>query len=908
MLKYEYNCTSEFFFSEVFFINRDRRGELGKLKWLTKLVVFTLVFLTISSPLHTYAEATEPYPYIGRVIADQAHLHKGATDNYEFVASFKKGETVGVIGTFTNSANEEWLNIAANGYKGWMKKANVTAVKDSPASLYVSSQNAEVRKGASTTYQSVATLDYGQKISIIDSFINSAGSIWYRADLGSVQGWIMKEQLSSTSVLTNAQTIKNASIHSGAHPSYRTVTTLSAQTQLTVFDTFKNSQQEVWYKVETNDGLQGWIQSGNIEAVKENSNTTPEAGSYYVVEIESKIHSGALDSYRVVYQPKLNENLQVIDEFTNNLNQKWYRVQTENGTQGWILASDLQTEPLPDSQVVSNYVYAKTDGVVARKGALSSYGAVETFAKSDDLRVIDTFVNNKNEFWLRIQITDQTAGWVLADQTTNTPKLNATHYLNENGVVRSGALDSYRVLASFPKNSAVYVMDTFVNNNKELWYRVKLETGATGWINASSVTTKKLMINSTYKVGTNNTYLYRGALYTYSKVTKLSYNTSVKVLYEFINNNNQHWYNVQLSNGKKGWVPKPELFTSLSERDFVYPLGQNVLRKSATSSSGSNTKVNAGEQLLYLWTHNEWINVENSKGVRGWILKDQTREFIPNIFQNPKVTQSGNATTLIWDKSLNFSVGNKLLANGVVQLTGSKLHTVLPSQSIKGLKSISATSSAITLTPAPGYMIQVRNNSKQAQVKVMPIGLAGKKIVIDAGHGDHDPGAIGPTKLREKDVTLDVSKKLKAELERQGATVILTRSDDTYLTLAERVAIANAADNDAFISIHANANVSTSARGTETYYNTAYNFNGPRSSILAGYIQDSLVDRINTYDRGTKTANFYVIKNNELPSALVEIAFISNPNEESMLKSDIVRGQAAVGIAEGIKKYFTGGY
>lgn len=854
------------------------------------------------------AEASTNYPFIGQVATEDTQLHKGATANYEVVLTLAKGHVVGVISEFTNNQNEKWLNISVNSTKGWVKQENISPIKDKSSSLYVKKNAAEMRKGASPDYLLIEHLEYGQKVTIIDQYVSNTGEIWYRIDLETVQGWVHSSNLSTTPVAENRQTNQSATVHSGATEQYKIVATLKENVQITVVNQIKNAAGEVWYQIQLKDGVKGWIHSEMTETIQENGSSLQDYKTVYVRNVNSKVHSGALDSYRVIYLPKQNEALQVIDEFTNNLNQKWYRVSINEETKGWILASSVQDSPLSENYIVGDYVFAKSNTSVIRRGALTGYSIAEKLTANDDLKVIDTFFNQNNEFWIRVQSSNNVSGWIHSEDIIKSPKLNTTYYLNQPGTVRSGALDSYRQLASLPTGSAIYVTDTFTNNNKELWYRVKLESGETGWINATSVTSKIIHINKSLRVGTNATYAYKGAMYTYSKVSKLPYNTSTKVLYEFINNQNQHWYNVQLSNSKKAWVPKAELFNSLADRQFVYSINSNVLHKSATSSSGYNTKVQAGEQLLYLWSHNDWINVENSKGVRGWILKSGTREFIPNVFRNPAITKSGNASTLTWEKSQNFSIGNKLLSNGVVQLTGSKLYTELPAQSITGLKSITATSSAITLTPQPGYMIQVRNNSNQTQVKVMPIGLSGKRIIIDAGHGDNDPGAIGPTNLREKDVTLDVSKKLKAELERQGAIVTLTRSDDTYLTLEQRTKVANSSDSDAFISIHANASVSTSARGTETYYNTAYNFNGPRSSILAKYIQDSLVDRINTYDRGTKTANFYVIKNNELPSALVELAFISNPNEESMLKNNVIRGQAAVGIAEGLKKYFSGGY
>ncbi|KPD00142.1 N-acetylmuramoyl-L-alanine amidase LytC precursor [Geobacillus sp. BCO2] len=120
----------------------------------------------------------------------------------------------------------------------------------------------------------------------------------------------------------------------------------------------------------------------------------------------------------------------------------------------------------------------------------------------------------------------------------------------------------------------------------------------------------------------------------------------------------------------------------------------------------------------------------------------------------------------------------------------------------------------------------------------------------------------------------------------------LTRSTDIFLELSERTWIANSSDYDAFISIHADS-YSRTSRGTTTYYNVSSNFNGPKSEQLAAIVQKHLVQQLGTYDRGHKTQDFYVNRKNELPSILVELAFISNPNEEALLKTKAFRQKSS---------------
>ncbi|MCM3443782.1 peptidoglycan-binding protein [Metabacillus halosaccharovorans] len=176
--------------------------------------------------------------------------------------------------------------------------------------------------------------------------------------------------------------------------------------------------------------------------------------------------------------------------------------------------------------------------------------------------------------------------------------------------------------------------------------------------------------------------------------------------------------------------------------------------------------------------------------------------------------------------------------------------------------------------------------------------LSGKKIVIDAGHGGDDPGAVSKG-LKESVFVLDIAKQLKSSLENDGATVQMTRSTDIYLTLSQRYTIANNSDADAFISIHNNAG---GGYGTETYWNSKYS--STKSKQLATNIQKELVSKVNLRDRGVKQGNFSVIKYTKIPSSLVEVAFIDNANERSLLNTSKFRKSAAEGIYNGIREYF----
>jgi len=173
------------------------------------------------------------------------------------------------------------------------------------------------------------------------------------------------------------------------------------------------------------------------------------------------------------------------------------------------------------------------------------------------------------------------------------------------------------------------------------------------------------------------------------------------------------------------------------------------------------------------------------------------------------------------------------------------------------------------------------------------------KVFIDAGHGGSDPGAVR-FGLNEKDANLDIALRLKNKLQASGFDVVMTRTDDSYYSLDDRVNMANRSGADIFLSIHNNAVFAESVHGTETFWCP----NGVSgSSDFAALVQSSLLSEIGRADRGVKTANFRVIKYTTMPAALVECAFLSNPEENNLLKTADFRDKCATGLFNAIKKF-----
>ncbi len=173
------------------------------------------------------------------------------------------------------------------------------------------------------------------------------------------------------------------------------------------------------------------------------------------------------------------------------------------------------------------------------------------------------------------------------------------------------------------------------------------------------------------------------------------------------------------------------------------------------------------------------------------------------------------------------------------------------------------------------------------------------KIFIDPGHGGKDPGAIGKRGTQESDVVLGIAKELAAILNKDGFITMLSRNDDSTLSLADRAALANNGQADLFISIHCNGFTNSGASGTEVYSHP----NNAQAAGLAKNILNSLCSLIGTKSRGTKTENFAVLRLAKMPAVLIETAFITNETEENIMLEPGFAAKAALGIAEGIYEY-----
>ena len=878
---------------------------------MKKIIASSVLATAALLPNFTYAEETT---YPASMTTDSAvEIRKGTTPDDQVVTTLPDGESVVVVDEFTNSSGELWYKVESDGISGWglstgFQEADASLVGQDAVST---GSNVNVRRGASTSYEVIGKLTLGQKVKVIDQHANSQGELWYRISFNGQLGWVIADFLKADSgstepppsepaIIKKTVQVDSAAVRRGASSDYQAVATLSKNQEVSIIAEYKNSKGELWYRVDLGSVI-GWVISSAF--VKPAYTITTKT----VLVEKADVRRGASSDYESVATLSKNQGVKVIGEHKNSKGELWYRVDLGSNIVGWVINTAFIAPPYTVTTKV-----VQIEKTAVRRGASSDYESVSTLSKNQSVKVIGEHKNSKGELWYRVDIGSNIIGWVISSAFDKPQYSITTKVVQvESAAVRRGASSSYEAVAAVSRNQEIKIIDEFTNSSGELWYRADLGD-VIGWVNSTAFEKPQpgtISLSGTYYVGNRNTNLYSGATYDYRVVERLNFTGKVTVLSGFINDSLQTWARVSTSTGNTGWVPLKDLVKSTSELDYVYALSSAALRRGASTSYGIAAALKADEPLLVLSKLSGWLNVETAAGIRGWILESQTSEVSLKRLASPSTYTEGNANYLVWKKPTNFDFTYSKLSDYRLKLTQGITDAELPNFKVKGIKTVetvqsTSTEKSVILTFEPGYTFTIRDYSDKVTIKVIPTGLLGKQIVIDAGHGGKDAGAIGPTGLMEKDVNLATALLLKSELERNGASVLLTRSRDIFLELAERTAIANSSTYDAFISIHADSFSSTS-RGSTTFFNSTVNFNGPISEELADSVQKYMVSSLGTYNRGVKEQEFYVNRMNHLPSILVELAFISNPNEESLLRTTAFRQKAAEGIRKGFQDYYS---
>jgi len=326
-----------------------------------------------------------------------------------------------------------------------------------------------------------------------------------------------------------------------------------------------------------------------------------------------------------------------------------------------------------------------------------------------------------------------------------------------------------------------------------------------------------------------------------------------------------------------------------------------------TGSDSLNIRATASDKasILGKLSHGNVVEVLGKTGDWLQIRTNNIVGYVHAYFTEPAGTQtpSDNVPVKPKDPVAVSGLTGKVTADSLnvrssASTTSSILYTLKRGQQVEVIK-------------LDGYWATIKFNSKIGFVHKTYLKLLNESnsplkdriIVVDAGHGGSDPGASSKG-LVEKTVALDVSKRVEAKLIKAGAKVLMTRSGDTFPSLKNRTDYAKNNFAETFVSIHLNA-ATPAAKGAEVFYDSSGNPNGEESRLLAEYIQNNIVKQAGMVNRGVKNKGFYVIKNNNVASVLVELGFLTNADDAKKLSNSKYLEIYAEAIYQGLVQYYS---
>lgn len=486
-----------------------------------------------------------------------------------------------------------------------------------------------------------------------------------------------------------------------------------------------------------------------------------------------------------------------------------------------------------------------------REGPGLSYPIVKTLKKDDRL----TFIEREGE-WYHVQV-DDLDGWVASWLTspTNTEQQQVSEKTAISQVdqlnVRSEPSLSSSVLTQIHTGQEVKVLDS-----KNNWVKISFNEYV-GWVSADYVTVNEIE-------------------------SKNNVETEEK------DSNSQTTTNEDVSH---------------DENTFTIVVDEVIVRKKANLSSRPIGSVKKGEQYEVLDRHHNWVKIKVNKK-SGWLYNFYGTF---TAFEKPLITNDQETSTS--SKSKEELI--KIIYNGtnIREKPSTKSNVVFRADAGETYKVVNVVDDWYEIKvndQTKGYVANwVVSTSADTIVTIEPKKekrkkgtLNGVTIVVDPGHGGNDHGTIGVRGTDEKEVNLKTAELLISKLKAAGATVISTRESDVYVDLRKRVSISHQYAADAFISLHYDATEDSSITGITTYYTKSF------QKPLADFVHEGLANKVDIRDRGVQSSNLLVLRENKQNAILIELGFLSNPNEERIVTTDYYREQATLGIYEGILNYF----
>lgn len=495
--------------------------------------------------------------------------------------------------------------------------------------------------------------------------------------------------------------------------------------------------------------------------------------------------------------------------------------------------------------------------------------------------------------WIKIGLSAGREGWVAEWFTIKEDTSSDTTgtVIADSLRVRTGPGTSYSLAGSLQNGQTVTIKET--NGN---WIKIEVDS-LEGWVSkdyiqsgGSSAQMSQQPASITEAVVTSGLNVRTSPSLSSEVIGSLIKGAQVAVISQ-----SNGWAKIQY-NGTSSWVSSDYLQFSnqngqqnSSKSEAVVIATTLSIRDSGSMNGNPIGQVFKGQKFTILEESNNWVKIEYETGKTGWAAgwffeKSQgSSPVVQDTIKGQSITILSDGTNIRSDAGVQSSVVQRADSGETFEVTGlnDEWYQIRLDGGETGY--------------IAGWLVSLNGSGHQIAKPDGGIHTKNKRIVIDAGHGGNDSGTIGVSGTLEKDLTIKTANLLYNKLKAAGANVYMTRTSDTYVSLASRVATSHYQNADAFISIHYDSIEDKSVRGMTTYYY--------RNPNLAKELHSSVISRTKLNNRDVRYGNYYVLRENRQNSALVELGYLSNPSEEILVTSEQYQQTVADGLYEGLARY-----
>ncbi|MBM7660701.1 N-acetylmuramoyl-L-alanine amidase [Bacillus mesophilus] len=577
----------------------------------------------------------------------------------------------------------------------------------------------------------------------------------------------------------------------------------------------------------------------------------------------------------------------------------------------FTLVLALLSLSIPQTTILAenSKVVINVDSLHVRSGPGLSYNLVSSVDRNEEYEVIA-----KDGDWIQIKLSNNLSGWVASwlvsekkeekkEETSSNPvKLGKLESTADGLRIRKGPGTSFQVVGSVNKGDVLEFKE-----KSESWVHISFKD-YDGWVHSDYVkglptespTNKEKTVIKSGSVTANSLNVRLSPSLNAAVMGKVQKNDEVEIYAE-----KYDWFEIKINN-KTGWVHKDFIKVKTEEKKKEDQKKEETSKKqiatvTATllnvrndfSLSGSVVgQVKKGDQLELISEQNNWCQVKLPNGKTGWVAgwyveKSEVEPPTENPEETSTVTIIYNTTNIRSGPSTSDSIVHRAMQGDTFKIA----------EKVNDWYKITLSNGEFGYVA--GWIVTTTGSIAKVERPGMNQYLEGKTIVIDPGHGGRDSGAVGVRGAYEKTLTLRAAKLLDEKLKAAGAKPILTRNQDVYVSLSNRVSLSHYYQADAFISLHFDSSVYPSARGITTYY-----YNKSKDYSLGESLQTELIKQTSLRDRGVQYGNFHILRNNKRPSVLLELGFLSNMTEEAHVSTSRYQEQITTAIFNGLAYEF----